>query len=223
MFTPARTASRHASLPSLRHVMAVQLRPLGQLADRVVIGHDEALEAPLPRSTSRSSQRLACDGTPSISLYEAITLIAPPSAIASWNVYRNVSRSTRSETLTGAQFLPDSGWPWAAKCLSVAMTCLLVAERAVALKTLHGGDAQPRDQVRILAVGFLDAAPARIAGHVDHRRQRLMRAARAGFRGRHREQPARPARDRTSPPARSAARSWWRRSPRGRAGIPRER
>ena len=29
-----------------------------------------------------------------------------------------------SEMFTGAQLLPDSGWPWAAKCLSVAITCL---------------------------------------------------------------------------------------------------
>ena len=73
-------------LAVLRDVMPVQLRPLGQLADRVVVRDDVALEAPLAsRSTSRSSQRLACEGTPSISLYEAITLIAPPSSIASWN------------------------------------------------------------------------------------------------------------------------------------------
>ena len=53
------------------------------------------------RSTSRSSQRLACDGTPSISLYEAITLIAPPSRIAAWNGAEKLSRSMRSETFTG--------------------------------------------------------------------------------------------------------------------------
>ena len=102
---------------------------------------------------------------------------------------RNVSRSTRSETLTGAQLLPDSGWPWAAKCLSVAITCFLSRNVRVALKALHRRNAQLRDEVRILAVRFLDAAPTRIAGHVDHRRERLVRAARARFRGRHREQP----------------------------------
>jgi hypothetical protein len=59
-----------------------KVRPLDQLADRVVVRNHKALEAPLLRSTSRSSQRLACDGTPSISLYEAITLIAPASWIA---------------------------------------------------------------------------------------------------------------------------------------------
>ena len=55
---------------------------------------------------------------------------------------------------------------------------------------MHGGDAQLGDEVRILAVRFLDAAPARVAGHVDHRRQRLMRAARAGFGRGHREDAA---------------------------------
>ena len=84
--------------------------------------------------------------------------------------------------------MPASGWPCAAKCFSVAMTRRLVPERGVALKAAHGGDAHARHQVRIFAVGFLDAAPARIARHIDHRRERLMRAARARFGGGHGEQ-----------------------------------
>ena len=39
----------------------------------------------------------------------------------------------------------------------------------VALQPPHGGDAQFADQIGILAEGFLDAAPTRIARHVDHR------------------------------------------------------
>ena len=60
------------------------------------------------------SHRFACDGTPSISLYDGITLRAPPSWMAALNVERNVSRSTRIDTFTGAQLVPDSGWPCAA-------------------------------------------------------------------------------------------------------------
>ena len=78
------------------------------------------------RRTSSSSQRLACDGTPSISLYDGITLSAPPSTIARLNAGRKTSRSTRIDTLTGAQLVPDSGSPCAAKCFTVASQVLPV-------------------------------------------------------------------------------------------------
>ena len=64
----------------------------------------------------------------------------------------------------------------------------LVLERRVALEPAHRRDAELRDQVRVFAVGLLDASPARIARHVHHRRQRLVRAAHARFLGRHREE-----------------------------------
>ena len=48
-----------------------------------------------------------------------------------------------------------------------------------ALQPAHGGDAHARHQVRVLAVGLLGAAPARIAHDVDDGRQRVLRAARA--------------------------------------------
>ena len=41
----------------------------------------------------------------------------------------------------------------------------------------HGRLAHHAAQVRVFAIGFLDAAPARIARHVDHRRQRQVGAA----------------------------------------------
>ena len=88
------------------------------------------------------------------------------------------SRAARAaETLAGAQFMPDSGWPCAAKCFSVAMTRFLSLNVRVALEAAHRGDAQPRDQVRVFAEGLLDAAPARVARHIHHRRERLVRAA----------------------------------------------
>ena len=64
----------------------------------------------------------------------------------------------------------------------------LVPEVPVALEAAHRRDAQPRNQVRIFAVGLFDAAPARLARHIHHRRQRMMRAAQARFESRHREQ-----------------------------------
>ena len=62
------------------------------------------------------------------------------------------------------------------------MTRFLSWKVRVALKPAHCRDAHARDQVRILAVGFLDAAPARIARHIHHRRQRLVRAAQRALR-----------------------------------------
>ncbi len=67
---------------------------------------------------------------------------------------------------------------------------LLVLERRVALESLHGRDPHAGDQIGVLAVGFLDASPPRLARHIHDGRQRLVRAARAGFRRRHLEQPA---------------------------------
>src|SRR6266851_7013639 len=51
-----------------------------------------------------------------------------------------------------------------------------------ALKTLDGGDTDLRDEIRIFSVSFFGAAPARVARQVQHRRQAMLRAARADFR-----------------------------------------
>src|SRR5690606_39780478 len=48
-----------------------------------------------------------------------------------------------------------------------------------ALETLHGGNAEPRNQVRILAEGFLATPPARSARDVDDRSEHPLPAARA--------------------------------------------
>ena len=56
----------------------------------------------------------------------------------------------------------------------------LAVDRVVALQPAHEGDAHARGQVRVLAVGFLAAAPARVAEDVDVRRpegQALVAAA----------------------------------------------
>ena len=76
-----------------------------------------------PRSTSRSIQRLACEGMPSISLYEGIRLRACPCFTATSNGGKKTSRSVRSPRDAGPTFVPDSGWPCPVMCLSVAITC----------------------------------------------------------------------------------------------------
>ena len=62
----------------------------------------------------------------------------------------------------------------------------LVLERRVALKAAHRRDAELGVEERIFAVRFLHAPPARVARHVHHRRERLMRAANARLVGGHR-------------------------------------
>ncbi len=51
----------------------------------------------------------------------------------------------------------------------------------VALKSAHRGDTELADEIRILAVRFLDAPPARIAPNVDNGRKHQLRAARANL------------------------------------------
>ncbi len=87
-------------------------------------------------NTSLSNHLLACEGTPSISLYEAITLTTFALSITSLNGNKKVSRSNLSDTLTGAQFVPDSGWPCAAKCFKVAIKCFLSLKVASPWKPL---------------------------------------------------------------------------------------
>ena len=48
---------------------------------------------------------------------------------------------------------------------------------AAPLQAAHRRQAHPRHEVRVLAVGFLDAPPARVARHVHHRGEHLLRAA----------------------------------------------
>ena len=55
----------------------------------------------------------------------------------------------------------------------------LIAEAGIALKAAHRRDAHTRHQVGIFAVSFLHAAPPRLARHIHHRGQRLVRAAQA--------------------------------------------
>ncbi len=66
---------------------------------------------------------------------------------------------------------------------------VLVLECGVALEAADGRHAHAGYQEGIFAVGLFDAAPARLAGDIHHRRERLMRAAHAGFLRGHGEKP----------------------------------
>src|SRR5260221_3179663 len=62
----------------------------------------------------------------------------------------------------------------------------LVAERGVALKATHGGDAHSRAEIRVFAEGLLHTSPPWVTGNVHHRRERLVNAPRARLERRHR-------------------------------------
>ena len=80
------------------------------------------------------------------------------------------SRSSRAPMCAGAWFMPPSASPWPTMCLAVAMT---PSREVGALERLDVRAAELGGEVRVLAVGLLDAAPARVAGDVEDRRQRM--------------------------------------------------
>ena len=92
-----------------------------------------------------------------------------------------VSRSNRVGHVHRRAVCAGLGLAVGGKVLERGDNVLLVFEGGVALKTLNCRDSHAGDQVRIFAVGLLDAAPAGFAGDVHHRRQCLVRAAAASL------------------------------------------
>ena len=99
------------------------------------------------------------------------------------NGHRNSDRSWRSPTSVGAVLMPPSCEPWRGEVLEGGEDLARAERQAAALVAADGGDAELADEERILAVGLLDAAPARIARQVDHRRQHDLAAAGPRFLG----------------------------------------
>ena len=64
---------------------------------------------------------------------------------------------------------------------------VLGQRQGLALEAANGGQADLGADVRVFAIGLFDAAPARIAGHVDDGRQSHVGTARAHLLGGHRE------------------------------------
>ncbi len=77
----------------------------------------------------------------------------------------------------GPTLVPFSGWPWPVMCLSVTNTLSVGSGKRRALEAADRRQPHLADEIRVLAIGLLDASPARIARHVDHRGQREVRAA----------------------------------------------
>ena len=70
----------------------------------------------------------------------------------------------------GAWFRPPSASPWPTMCLAVAIDAV---GEVGALERLDVGAAELGREVRVLAVGLLDPAPARVAGDVEDRGERV--------------------------------------------------
>ena len=97
-------------------------------------------------------------------------LARPASRTAASNGKSCSSRISRGPRWTGAWLSPPSARPCPTMCLPVAMTPSESSPRPGG----RGCRRSPaRRRVRILAVGLLDPAPARIARHVEHRRERM--------------------------------------------------
>ena len=187
MFTPGAHGERARFLRVVRDEVAVRVGAIVQLADRVVVGDDEAVEAPF------AAQHVAQQPAVGVRRHAVDFVVRRHDADRARLVdrrlercERNVSRSTRIETFTGAQFVPDSGWPCAAKCFSVAMHARLSANVASPWKPRTA--ATPIRATRYGSSPKVSSTrPQRgIARDVDHGRQRLVRAAGARLRGRHR-------------------------------------
>ena len=99
-----------------------------------------------------------------------MTLAIPAWRTAASNGTSCSLRSSRGPTCAGAWLRPPSARPWPTMCLAVAST---PSARSGALERLDVGAAELRREVRVLAVGLLDPAPAGVARDVEHRRQRM--------------------------------------------------
>ncbi len=89
-------------------------------------------------------------------------------------------RNSRSPMCTGEVLVPPSGEPCPAKCLGSATTVWSVPRR-IALSALDVGQPNLAGEVGVFAEVLFDAAPARLAGQVQHRREDHVDARGAGF------------------------------------------
>ena len=99
-----------------------------------------------------------------------MTLAIPARRTAASNGNSCSSRSSRSPMWAGAWFSPPSASPWPTMCLRGGDDAV---GEVGALERLDVGAAELGGEVRVLAVGLLDAAPARIAGDVEDRGERV--------------------------------------------------
>ncbi len=110
------------------------------------------------------SQALACEGTPSISLYEGITACTFARFTAAAKGGKKYSRSVRSEIFAGPTFVPPSGWPWPVMCFRVASTRPFREWQRISLKPTHGTHTKLAHEKGIFAVSLFDTTPARRRG-----------------------------------------------------------
>ena len=165
----------------LGQAVAEQFRPLMQLANREIVRHDVSFESPL-LAQDVAQQPLVGVGGDAVDLIvgghhaDGAALVQGLLERVEEDLAQNALRHVHRGTVRPGLRLAVGG-----EVLERGNDVLLVLERRVALESLHGRDPHAGDQIGVLAVGFLDASPPRLARHVHDGRQRLVRAARAGF------------------------------------------
>ena len=102
--------------------MAADIGAIVQLGDGVVVGDNEALESPLLAEDVAQQPFVGVRGNAIDFVVGGHDAEGAGLLDGLFEGNRKVSRNTRSEMFAGAQFVPDSGWPCAAKCFRVAMT-----------------------------------------------------------------------------------------------------
>ena len=166
----------------------MRIRPVTKLPDRVVIRHNKPLEAPLFAQQVAHQplvrvRRNAVDLVIRRHQRHGICLAQRLFEGVKKRLLQHPHRHVRRRAIHARLRLPVPH-----KMFQCRQHMLLVAEVLVSLEAPHRRNAQPRNQVRILAVRLFHAAPSRLARHIHHRGQRMVRTAQARLQSRHREQ-----------------------------------
>ena len=161
--------------------MPVGIGPIAELPDGEVVGDHETLEAPLLAQHVAHQPFVGVGG-------DAVDLVVRGHEGDGAGLAQGFAEGEEKcfaedahGDVGGGAVHAGLGLPVADEVLEGGEDASLVTESGVALEPADRGDAEARDQERILAVGLFHAAPARLASHVHNRRQRLMGAAEAGL------------------------------------------
>ena len=168
--------------------MAVRVRTIAELPDRVVIRDDEALEPHLLAENVFQQPLVGVRG-------DAVDFVVGghdgDGFRFAQRLFEGVEEGLAEDALgdVGRRAVHAGfGLAVANEVLQRGENVFLIAEIAVALEAADGGNAKARDEVRIFAVGFFHAAPARLAGDVDDGRECVVGAAEASLQRRHGEE-----------------------------------
>ncbi len=172
----------------LRDEVAMRVGAVAELPDRVVVGDNEAFEAHLlaKHVAEQPPVRVRRDTVDFVVRSHDGDRAGFPQSFLK-RVEEGFAQNAQGDVRRGAVHagfrlaVPD-------EMLERGENVALIAEIAVSLESTDSGNPEAGNQVRVLAVGFFNAAPAWLAGDVDDGRERVVRAAQSGFESRHGEE-----------------------------------